>query len=426
MTLASATAAPNPPPIDPLHPGSSVFRHRAFALFWAARLLSTLAVMSEAVTLGWQVYAIARQTHTVDASAFLVGMVGLAQFLPLVALTLVAGEATDRYDRKVIWIACLGVQIICDLALAVLALQPQTALAPIFLIAAVFGATRAFPAHSALAPMLVPREDLPRSLAWGSLAWQTGAVVGPVIAGAFIGLSAAAAYLAAAALYAAAALCAALIRGRTRPDHPGGSRMELIREGLVYVWTNRVVLGALSLDLFAVLLGGATALLPVFARDVLHSSAVGFGLLRAGPALGAGLTAIVLSRRPMHRHAGLWMFAGVAAFGLATIAFALSRVLMLSVLALAVLGAGDMLSVYVRQTLVQIATPDAMRGRVSAISSLFVGASNELGEFETGVAARWIGPIGAALFGGIGSLVVVGLWAKMFPTLRKADRLIED
>ncbi len=382
--------------------------------------------MCEAVTLGWQVYAVARQTHSVDASAFLVGMVGLAQFLPLFLLTLIAGEATDRYDRKTIMILCLLVEIVCDVVLAGLALQPHPSLTAIFAIAAVFGAVRAFPANSALAPMLVPREDLPKAVAWSSLAGQGGSVIGPALAGAFIGVSPAAAYAAAAVLYALAALAALQIRGRTRSEQSGAPRLELIAEGLRYVWTNRVVFGAISLDLFAVLLGGATALLPVFAKDVLHVGASEFGLLRAAPAVGAGLTAFALSRRPMRRRAGLWMFFGVAAFGAATVVFALSRMLALSLAALAVLGAGDMLSVYVRQTLVQIATPDGMRGRVSAISSLFIGASNELGEFETGVIARLIGPVGAALFGGLGSLAVVGIWARLFPSLRTADRLVPD
>jgi hypothetical protein len=274
--------------------------------------------------------------------------------------------------------------------------------------------------------MLVPRAELPRALAWSSLAWQTGSVAGPVVAGLFISVSPAAAYAAAALLYLGAAGLALMIRGVTRPQFAGGGRLSLIIEGVRYVLGNRVVLGALSLDLFAVLLGGADALLPVYARDVLHVSPTGFGLLRAGPALGAGLSALYLSRRPLRRRAGLWMFGGVAVFGLATIVFALSRVLAVSVAALAVLGAGDMVSVYVRQTLVQIATPDAMRGRVSAISSLFVGASNELGEFETGLAARWLGPVLAAVFGGVGSLLVVGVCAKGFPALRKADRLLAE
>jgi MFS family permease len=316
--------------------------------------------------------------------------------------------------------------VLCDIGLGVLALNPHTALLPIFMIAAVFGVTRAFPASNALAPMLAPRAELPRALAWSSLAWQGGAVAGPMLAGILVAISPTVAYGAAALLYLGAILSVSLIRGETKPAHNGGRRMDLIKEGVAYVWGNKVVFGALSLDLFAVLLGGATALLPVFARDVLHVGASGFGVLRAGPAIGATTMALILSRRPVHRHAGLWILGGVAVFGAATVVFSLSHWLILSVAALAALGAGDMLSVYVRQTLVQIATPDAMRGRVSAISSVFIGASNELGEFETGVMARWLGPVGAALFGGIGSLAVVGLWARLFPSLRNADRLIGD
>jgi MFS family permease len=414
------------PPPDPLSPRPNVFRHRDFTVFWAARFLSTLAVMCEAVTIGWQVYAVARLNHSVEQSAFLVGMVGLAQFVPLFLLTLFAGEATDRYDRKIIMLSCLIVQIVCDMALAALAFTHQGSLLPIFLIAGVFGITRAFPANSAIAPMLVPRAELPSALAWSSLSWQSGSVIGPTLAGAFVAVSPAAAYTAAAALYLLAAISTSLIRANTKPEYQGGERLALIKEGIAYVWSNKVVFGAISLDLFAVLLGGATALLPVYARDVLHVGSGGFGVLRAAPALGASIMAFGLSRRPIHRHAGLWMLGGVAAFGVATLVFAISKLLVVSALALAALGAGDMLSVYVRQTLVQIATPDIMRGRVSAIATVFVGASNELGEFETGVTARWLGPVGAALFGGIGSLIVVSAWAGLFPGLRKADRLLKD
>jgi len=424
--MTELTATPDAPVPDPLSPGTNVFRHRDFTVFWAARFLSTLAVMCEAVTIGWQVYAVARLHQDVPHSAFLVGMVGLAQFVPLFVLTLFAGEATDRYDRKTIMLSCLIVQIVCDGALAALAFTHQGSLLPIFLIAGVFGITRAFPANSAIAPMLVPRAELPTAVAWSSLAWQSGSVVGPTLAGALVAISPAAAYTAAAALYLLAAISTSLIRANTKPEYQGGKRLALIKEGIAYVWTNKVVFGAISLDLFAVLLGGATALLPVFARDVLHVGSSGFGILRAGPALGASIMAFGLSRHPIRRHAGLWMLGGVAVFGVATLAFAVSKLLVVSVIALAVLGAGDMLSVYVRQTLVQIATPDIMRGRVSAISSVFVGASNELGEFETGVMARWLGPIGAALFGGIGSLIVVGAWAGLFPTLRKADQIVKD
>ncbi len=423
--------SPDPDPAKPLSPrpfspGLGVFRHPDYAAFWASRFLATLAVACEGVTIGWQVYAVARLHQDVEHSAFMVGMVGLAQFVPLFVLTLFAGETTDRYDRKIIMLVCLAVEMVCDLGLAALAFTHQGSLLPIFLIAGVFGITRAFPTTSALAPMLVPREELPQAVAWSSLAWQTAAVIGPLIAGVLVAISPATAYMAAAVLYLGATIATALIRGNTKPEYKGESRLALIKEGIAYVWTNQIVFGAISLDLFAVLLGGATALLPVYAKDVLHVGANGFGILRAGPAVGASLTALALSRHPIRQKAGLWTLGGVAIFGVATLVFAVSKILALSVIALAVLGAGDMVSVYVRQILVQIATPDIMRGRVSAISSVFVGASNELGEFETGVMARWLGPIGAAVFGGIGSLIVVGVWAKLFPALRKADQLVQD
>jgi hypothetical protein len=226
-----------------------------------------------------------------------------------------------------------------------------------------------------------------------------------------------------AGLYVCAAALLLLIRTPTRPERQPGSRANLIREGLAYVWRTKVVFGAISLDLAAVLLGGATALLPVFARDVLKAGPDVFGMLRAAPAVGAAIVAVVLARRPIQRYAGRWMFSGVAVFGLATILFALSREIWLSLVALAVLGAADMVSVFIRQTLIQIVTPDPMRGRVAAVSTLFIGASNELGEFESGIAARLLGPVGAALFGGFGALAVTALWARMFPDLRKADRL---
>ena len=411
---------------SPTHPSPAVFRHRAYSLFWAARVLTTLAVQAESVTIGWQVYTLARRSHGVEQGAFLVGMVGLSQFLPLFALTFVAGAVADRADRRKIILVCLAAEIACVLALGALALHPAVRLAPIFAVAALFGGARAFlsPAQGAMGPMLVPRELLPRAIAWNSLGYQSAAIIGPWVGGALCALSPAAAYAAAAGLYALASGCMVAMRADTRPTGSGdSSRLELIREGLHYVWTNKIVLGAISLDLFAVLLGGATALLPVYARDVLKVGAHGFGLLRSGPAIGAALMAVALSRWQIHRHAGRWMFAGVATFGLATLAFAVSKLLWLSIVALAILGASDMISVYVRNSLVQIVTPDPMRGRVSAVSNLFIGASNELGEFETGVVARVIGPIGAAIFGGVGSLGVTGLWSRLFPALRDADRL---
>jgi MFS family permease len=406
----------------------SVFRFRAFALFFTARTFSSLAVNAEAVAIGWQVYTVARLTHSVEQSAFLVGMVGLAQFVPLFLLSLVAGTTADRHDRRRIMLACTVTEIGLVLALALLSFHPSPSLVPIFGIAALFGATRAFlsPASSSLAPMLVPREELPHAISRSSLAFQAGSIIGPRVGGALCAISPALAYAGAAVLYSVAATCLLLMKANTRPEPQPGSRLQLIREGIAYVWTNKIVLGAISLDLFAVLLGSATALLPVYAQDILKVGAHGFGVLRSGPAIGAALMAFALSRWPIRRHAGYFMFGGVAAFGVATLVFAVSKSVIVSLFALAALGAADMISVYVRQSLMQIVTPDRMRGRVSAMSYLFIGASNELGEFETGIVARLLGPVGAAIFGGIGSLVVTGTWAWMFPSLRKADRLVGE
>jgi MFS family permease len=404
---------------------ASVFRHRAFVRFWWAQIFLTLAVQAESVTIGWQVYTVARHGRSVEQSAFLVGMLGLVQFVPLFFLTFIAGAAADRHDRRSIMLVCLGAEIACVLALAILARSASPSLTAIFVIAGLFGASRAFlsPAGGAMAPMLVPREALPRAISWNSLGDQSGAMIGPWIGGALCAVSTSVAYGGAAALYGIAVICLLSIRTNTRPERQPGSRLEQIREGIAYVWNNKIVLGAISLDLFAVLLGGATALLPVFASDILHVGAHGFGVLRSGPAIGAAAMSLALSRRPLRRRAGRWMFAGVAAFGVSTLVFAVSRSLIVSVIALAALGAADMISVYVRRTLVQIVTPDAMRGRVSAVSGLFIGASAELGDFETGVVARLLGPVGAAVVGGIGSLVITAGWSRMFPSLRKADRL---
>jgi MFS family permease len=410
----------------PALPSAAVFRYRDYSLFWAGRVFTTLAIQAQSVTIGWQVYTVARRSTGVEQAAFLVGMVGLAQFLPLFLLTFIAGAVADRRDRRVIMLACLALETVGVLVLAAMALHGQARLLPIFAVASLFGASRAFlsPAQGAMGPMLVPREVLPRAIAWNSLGYQSAGVIGPWIGGALCALSPVAAYVGSAILYLVAFAVLFAVRADTRPTSRSDLKpLEQVREGLVYVWTNRIVLGAISLDLFAVLLGGATALLPVYARDVLRVGAHGFGVLRSGPAIGAALMAFALSRWQIHRHAGRWMFAGVAAFGLATLVFAVSKLMWVSVVALAILGAADMISVYVRQSLVQIVTPDPMRGRVAAVSTLFIGASNELGEFETGVVARLLGPVGAALFGGFGSLAVTGTWSQLFPALRRADRL---
>ena len=406
-------------------PRPFLFRHRDFTLFLGGMFLVNMGAQIQAVTIGWQIYALARQTRGVEASALLVGMVGLAQFLPLFLLTLPAGSTADRQDRRMIVLSALGVELLCTLGLIVVALHPTPALTPIFAIAAVFGAARAFlsPAATAIVPMLVPRADMPRAIVFRSLSGQFAVIVGPWIGGMLVAISPAAAYGANGALFACGFATLLFIRTSTMPRRSPGSRTQQIAEGLRYVWSNRILLGAISLDLFAVLLGGATALLPAFASDVLHVGPTGFGLLRSGPALGAACVALWLTRWPIRRHAGVKMFWGVAAFGLSTLVFAVSTSIWLSLAALACLGAADMISVFVRQTLVQVVTPDHMRGRVSSVSGLFISGSNELGEFESGVAARLLGPVGAALFGGLGTLAVTGIWAWGFPALRRADRL---
>ena len=414
-------------PTDPAEPNGlrELLKHRDYVLFWIARVAATLGVQIQSVALGWQMYAVARETMDVKQAALYVGLIGLAAFVPVLVLSPFAGETADRHDRRKVLLICYVGEIITAVTLAAASIFDFATIPLLLLLSALFGASRAFmgPSSIALGPMLVPRTLLPRAIAWNSLAWQGGSIVGPALGGLLLSHSTGLSYSVTTVLYVAAMLAVFLIRGVTQPIVQAGSRWALIREGLVYTWTNKIVFGAISLDLFAVLLGGATALLPVFARDVLHVGPEGFGLLRAGPAIGATLVAVVLATRPIRRHAGLTMFAGVAVFGAATIVFGLSKSLPLSVAALAVLGGADMLSVYVRQTLVQIVTPDHMRGRVAAVSSLFIGASNELGEFESGIVARFFGPVGAAVFGGVGALIVTGVWAKLFPALRKADRL---
>ena len=406
-------------------PATSLLKERDYILFWACRFAGNLAVSIESVALGWQIYALARRSLDVEHSAFLVGMVGLAAFAPLFLLALPAGETADRHNRKLILRLCFVAEAIVAASLALVSHLHLASTTLLLVGAVVFGASRAYmqPANTALGPTLVPRELLSRSIAWNSLAGQTAGIVGPALGGILVSLSPTLAYGTSAALFIVSAFATFAIRKNAPPVVHTASRIALIKEGLVYVWENKIVFGAISLDLFAVLLGGATALLPVFARDVLHVGPAGFGILRTGPAIGAAAVALTLASRPIRHRAGLTMFAGVAVFGLATIVFALSRSLWLSVAALAVLGGADMLSVFVRQTLVQLVTPDPMRGRVAAVSTLFISASNELGEFESGVVARFLGPVGAAIFGGVGALIVTGVWAKLFPALRKADRL---
>ena len=394
-----------------------------FRVYWVARLASTMAQISMVVVIGWQVYDIARHTMNLKAASFQLGLVGVVQFVPLFALTLVTGWAADRIDRRYIARAALALEALCAAILGWLAWTHATTLPALFGVAALLGVARAFamPALQALAPNLVPRDILPRAIALSSIAWQVGAILGPAMGGYLYAYAPCAPYAVAGALFAISLLCIFLIgpkpqSGVDRNRHPWKQMVD----GLHYVRRNRIVLGAISLDLFAVLLGGATAMLPVYARDILHAGPQGLGHLRAAPAVGATLAAAWFSFRPLKHDVGVKMFAAVGVFGAATVVFGLSRWMALSLVCLVILGAADMLSVYVRQSLIQLSTPDEMRGRVGSVSSLFISASNELGEAESGFLAALIGPIAAVVAGGAGAILVTLTWARLFPELRRA------
>ncbi|HEX3676240.1 MAG TPA: MFS transporter, partial [Sphingomicrobium sp.] len=353
-----------------------------FRFFWLARLTWTIGSLAMVIVIGWQVYDIARHTMGLKEAAFRLGIIGVVQFVPLLLLTLVTGWTADRLDRRWISRAAVALELGCAGALGWLAWTHATTLLSLYIVAALLGVGRAFagPALSALAPNLVPRDILPRAIALSSIAWQTGAILGPAVGGYLYAYAPYAPYAASGLLFAIAFVSLLAIgpvqrAGLRRGPNPWAEMVE----GLQYVRRNRLVLGAISLDLFAVLLGGATAMLPVFARDVLHTGPEGLGHLRAAPAVGATLTAAFFSARPLKHNVGVKMLTAVAVFGGATIIFGFSRSMPLSLACLALLGAADMFSVYVRQSLIQLYTPDAMRGRVGAVSSLFISASNELG-----------------------------------------------
>ncbi|MES2120593.1 MAG: MFS transporter [Pseudomonadota bacterium] len=398
-------------------------RIAAFRYYWLARLTATIGQMAMVIVIGWQVYDIARETMGLKDAALRLGVIGLVQFIPLFLLTLVTGWAADRVDRRWIARASVALELGCAAALAWLAASGTTTLELLYIIAALLGVARAFagPALGALAPNLVPRKILPRAIALSSMAWQTGSILGPALGGYLYAWSPQAPYIASAGLFGIAFLSLLAIGPVQRTEIARGiNPWAQMVEGLRYVRRNRLVLGAISLDLFAVLLGGATAMLPVFARDVLDAGPEGLGNLRAAPAVGATLTAMFFSMRPLKHNVGLKMLAAVGVFGAATIVFGLSRWMPLSLACLALLGAADMFSVFVRQSLIQLYTPDSMRGRVGAVSSLFVSASNELGEAESGFLGAFIGPIPAVIAGGVGAIAVVFIWAWRFPELRLA------
>lgn len=395
----------------------AALRYRDYTVYAAARFCATLCWMMLDVAVGWQVYAITR--NPLD-----LGLVGLAQFLPFVVLVLPAGHVADRADRRLVLLAAYFVAAAAVGVLVWFTLSGVHLVWPVFLAMALSGAARAFwmPTSQAMTPNLVPPEAFQNAVAMNSMLLQIGVIAGPSLGGVLYLLGPAVVYGTALALLLIILLLISMIRPfRAAAPAKAFSASDLL-EGIRFVLHKRAVLGAISLDLFAVLFGGATALLPIYASDVLHIGPAGLGVLRTAPGVGAALMAIALAFNPIERHAGRRMFGGVAAFGAATVVFGVSRAFWLSLPALAVLGAGDMLSVYIRHVLVQLETPDEIRGRVSAVNSMFIGASNELGEFESGVTARWFGPVPAVIIGGVATLLVIVAYLKMFPELRLLDK----
>jgi MFS family permease len=404
----------------PGDPRRELLRNRDFTRYLASRFLASLAVQMQTVAVGWQVYEVTRRPLDL-------GLVGLSQFLPFVLLILPAGHLADTRDRRRILLACFALMLVCAALLLGFASRGLTSAWPVFGVMTLFGVARAFamPSGQALLPNLVDREHFGTAVALNSSLWQVTTIVGPALGGLLYLSGATTVYGTVVVLLAVSvALLSTLKRGGTAPGE--GARTPLNREalleGLRFVRRRRPVLGAISLDLFAVLFGGATALLPVYAADVLHVGPSGLGWLRAAPGVGAALTGLALSVRPVSRNVGQWMFGGVIAFGLATLLFGASTSFWLSIVALVVLGAGDMVSVYIRHLLVQLATPDDIRGRVSAVNAVFIGASNELGEFESGVVAAWLGAVPAVLVGGAATLVVAFAWMRLFPEIWRMDR----
>jgi MFS family permease len=392
--------------------------HPDFLRFWFARIAGTSGNQMLMVALGWQIYDL-------TGSAWDLGLVGLLQFLPALALMLVAGDVVDRHHRARVAAACVAAQAGVALLLAAspLAFVPQREL--LLGMSVVLGSVKAFqmPAQQALAPLLVPARVLPRALAFSSAGMQSAIIAGPALGGVIYVAGATAVYLTCTALFGAATLLFLRVRHADPPARARASWQTLLA-GVHYVRRNPMVLGAISLDLFAVLLGGASALLPMFAKDILHVGPWGLGLLRAAPAVGALAMSVALASRPITRRAGPKLLWAVALYGASTLVFGLSTSMVISMAALAASGAADMISIVVRQTLVQLETPDDMRGRVSAVNSVFIGASNQLGEFESGATAAWLGPVGSVVLGGMGSIVIAALWWRWFPALSRRDALV--
>ena len=399
--------------------GRVAFEYPDFLRYQTARFCIVTALEMLSVAVAWQVYDI---THR----ALDLGLVGLAQFLPGIFLFLVSGHTADRFDRRRLLVVCYAGFALCSALL--LAVSRHRAVYPIYAVLLLLGVVRSFngPVSRSLLPQLVPEEHFPNAVAWNSSIFQTATILGPALGGLLYAFArgAPAVYATSLVVSVAAVLSTLRIRLRAKARPREEVNWTTVLAGFRYIWQQKVILGSISLDMFAVLLGGSVALLPIYAREILHTGPWGLGLLRSAPGVGAAAMAILLAHRPLRRHVGVIMLWCVAGFGVFTIIFGISRSIVLSMIALLLVGATDMVSVIVRGTLVQLGTPDAMRGRVNAVDMLFIGVSNEFGEFESGLTAHWFGTVPAVLLGGIGTLVVIAIWAGLFPALRKADTIV--
>ncbi|HEV2620011.1 MAG TPA: MFS transporter [Acidobacteriaceae bacterium] len=410
---------------------ASAFLSRDFRLYQTARLLVILGAEAQALAVAWQVYQI-------TGSALDLGLTGLALFAPGIFFMLPAGHVADRYDRRHIILACYALQTLCTLALLRFSLHPAPHIWPIYAVLVAMGLGRAFsgPASSALLPSLVPQHHFVNAVTWGAIVFQTASVAGPAVGGLLFTLhltghltlwnGAAAVYLFTLLTLLAFLFLVGSMKARPARIVKNAFNLDTMLAGFKYVFHAKLLLGSISLDLFAVLLGGATALLPIYARDILHAGPRGLGLLRAMPSVGALVISLLMTIRPIKHNAGKTMLTCVAIFGAATVLFGLSKSILLSSIALLIVGASDMVSVVVRGSILQLGTPPEMRGRVSAVNWLFIGASNEFGEFESGLTAHWWGAVRAVVIGGVGSLIVTGLATALFPALRNADQLTAE
>ena len=399
-------------------PDTPLRHHRSFLAFWLARVCTASGYQMLNVAIGWHLYAL-------TGSVLDLGLAGLFGFLPRLLFMLHTGHVADRYERRRVAALCQAGQALVALILVLGSASDNVSRELIFALAFVLGAARAFemPATQALLPNLVPPALFPRAVAASASAMQMATIVAPALGGLLYAFGALWVYGPALLLYLLACALSLGLRPRPQAPHRESATLDSLLAGIRFIRSQPDVLGSISLDLFAVLLGGATALLPVFARDILATGPWGLGLLRSAPAAGALLMSLWLAHFPIERRSGAIMFAAVAVFGLTTVAFGLSSSFWLSLAVLVLLGAADMISVVIRSTLVQLETPDAMRGRVSAVNGLFIGASNQLGEFESGLTAAWFGTVPAVVLGGLGTLLVTGLWVRLFPTLARRDRL---